>query len=62
MSAAPVVAELMAGPLGWNQEQIDNEVQHYVKRVQAERDSQEQPDDATADAARLDAPEIVPTK
>ena len=62
VSAAPVVAELMAGPLGWNQEQIDNEVQHYVKRVQAERDSQEQPDDATADAARLDAPEIVPTK
>ncbi len=62
VSAAPVVAELMAGPLGWTKEQIDNEVQHYLKRVEAERDSQEQPDDATADAARLDAPEIVPTK
>jgi glycerol-3-phosphate dehydrogenase len=30
------------------------------KTVAAERRAQEQPDDQTADAARLNAPEIVP--
>jgi glycerol-3-phosphate dehydrogenase len=60
VGAAETVAELMAGPLGWDKHQQDNEVKHYLKRVEAERDSQNQPDDATADAARLDAPEIVP--
>ncbi|WP_432036600.1 glycerol-3-phosphate dehydrogenase/oxidase [Streptomyces cucumeris] len=54
------VAELMAGVLGWGQEQIDKEVEHYEKRVEAERESQRQPDDLTADAARLGAPDIVP--
>ncbi|MFI0777976.1 glycerol-3-phosphate dehydrogenase/oxidase [Streptomyces sp. NPDC021212] len=53
-------AELMAPVLGWGQEQIDKEVEHYEKRVEAERESQRQPDDLTADAARLGAPDIVP--
>ncbi|MCE7078747.1 glycerol-3-phosphate dehydrogenase/oxidase [Streptomyces sp. ST2-7A] len=53
-------AELMAGVLGWDQRQIDLEVEHYEKRVQAERESQLQPDDRTADAARLGAPDTVP--
>jgi glycerol-3-phosphate dehydrogenase len=35
-------------------------VSHYLARVEAERTSQQQADDATADAARLGAPEIVP--
>ena len=50
----------MAGALGWSPEQIDREVEHYTARVRAERASQEQPDDETADAARLGAPEVVP--
>ncbi|WP_063736841.1 glycerol-3-phosphate dehydrogenase/oxidase [Streptomyces sp. RTd22] len=54
------VAELMAPVLGWGPEQIDKEVEHYEKRVEAERESQRQPDDLTADAARLGAPDIVP--
>jgi glycerol-3-phosphate dehydrogenase len=53
-------AELMAPVLGWGEEQIGKEVQHYEKRVEAERESQRQPDDLTADAARLGAPDIVP--
>ncbi|SEO17737.1 glycerol-3-phosphate dehydrogenase/oxidase [Actinacidiphila rubida] len=53
-------AELMAPVLGWDQAQIDREVEHYEKRVEAERESQLQPDDQTADAARLGAPDIVP--
>lgn len=53
-------AELMAPVLGWDKEQIEKEVEHYEKRVEAERESQLQPDDLTADAARLGAPDIVP--
>jgi glycerol-3-phosphate dehydrogenase len=53
-------AELMAGVLGWDTAQIDKEVAYYEKRVEAERESQLQPDDQTADAARLGAPDIVP--
>ncbi|MGO4751988.1 glycerol-3-phosphate dehydrogenase/oxidase, partial [Streptomyces sp. 2MCAF27] len=53
-------AELIAPVLGWGPEQIDKEVRHYEKRVEAERESQLQPDDLTADAARLGAPDIIP--
>jgi glycerol-3-phosphate dehydrogenase len=60
VSAAPVAAALMAPVLGWSPAQVVREVEHYVARVEAERLSQEQPDDGTADAARLGAPEIVP--
>ncbi|MGI8754157.1 MAG: glycerol-3-phosphate dehydrogenase/oxidase [Acidimicrobiales bacterium] len=57
-AAAAEVADLIAPILGWTQEAIDREVQHYRLRVKAERDSQTQPDDHTADAARLGAPEV----
>jgi glycerol-3-phosphate dehydrogenase len=53
-------AGLMAPVLGWDKDQIEREVEHYQKRVEAERESQRQPDDLTADAARLGAPDIVP--
>ncbi|MBO8196163.1 glycerol-3-phosphate dehydrogenase/oxidase [Streptomyces oryzae] len=53
-------AELMAPVLGWDSDQVDREAEHYEKRVEAERESQLQPDDQTADAARLGAPDIVP--
>lgn len=53
-------AELMAPVLGWDDEHLEKEVTHYEKRVEAERASQRQPDDTTADAARLGAPDIVP--
>ena len=35
------------------------EVNHYLKRVIAERESQLQPDDESADRIRLEAPDIV---
>ncbi|MFD5321987.1 glycerol-3-phosphate dehydrogenase/oxidase [Streptomyces sp. NPDC127098] len=53
-------AELMAPVLGWTADQVAREVEHYQKRVEAERESQLQPDDQTADAARLGAPDTVP--
>lgn len=58
--SAREVAELMATVLGWDADQVDREVEHYEKRIEAERESQLQPDDLTADAARLGAPEIAP--
>ncbi|MFJ6903633.1 glycerol-3-phosphate dehydrogenase/oxidase [Streptomyces griseoluteus] len=58
--SAREAAELMAPVLGWDEGQIAREVEHYEKRVEAERESQRQPDDLTADAARLGAPDIVP--
>ena len=60
VTSAPVVAKLVAGVLGWSRAQVKREVEHYLARVEAERLSQEQPDDQTADTARLGAPEIVP--
>ncbi len=50
----------MAGPLGWGAEQVAREVEHYLARVAAERESQTMPDDETADAARMGAPDVVP--
>jgi glycerol-3-phosphate dehydrogenase len=57
--SAREAAELMAPVLGWDAERLEREVEHYEKRVEAERESQRQPDDLTADAARLGAPDIV---
>jgi glycerol-3-phosphate dehydrogenase len=60
LRASRPAADLMGAVLGWTEEQIEREVEHYRLRVEAERASQEQPDDATADATRLGAPEVVP--
>ncbi|MCX6407276.1 MAG: glycerol-3-phosphate dehydrogenase/oxidase [Propionibacteriales bacterium] len=54
------VADLMGDALGWTSDQRDVEVEHYLKRVAAERESQTMPDDETADAARMGAPDVVP--
>jgi len=59
VSAAPVAASLMAGVLGWDAAREEREVQTYLKRVIAERESQLQPDDQSADRVRLEAPDIV---
>jgi glycerol-3-phosphate dehydrogenase len=57
-AAAAEVADIIAPLLGWTAEQASQEVAHYRLRVKAERESQEQPDDQTADAARLGAPDV----
>ena len=58
VDVAQDTAELMGAELGWSPEAIEREVWHYRARVEAERDSQTRPDDQTADAARLGAPDI----
>ncbi len=59
VSAAPVAAALMGGALGWSEERIRAETANYLARVEAERESQLEPDDASADRVRLAAPEII---
>lgn len=56
--AVDEVINLVAGPLGWNKQARERESEHYRARVEAERDSQRQPDDRTADAARMGAPDV----
>ncbi len=53
VSAAEPVARLIGEALDWDEERVQREVGHYLRRVEAERDSQNQPDDTTADAARM---------
>lgn len=56
--SAEHVARLVAPVLGWDDETIAREVEHYRARVKAELESQQQVDDHTADAARLGAPDV----
>ena len=58
VSAAPVAAELMGEVLGWDAARVSEETAIYLARVDAERKSQEQPDDESADRIRLAAPDI----
>ncbi|WP_341926645.1 glycerol-3-phosphate dehydrogenase/oxidase [Nocardioides psychrotolerans] len=60
VGAAAEVAELVGDVLGWSAEQRALEIEHYRARVEAERESQQMPDDETADAARLGAADVVP--
>jgi len=59
VEAAEAAARLMAPVLGWDEKTIEREVSVYRRRVQSERDSQDQPDDESADKVRLEAPDIV---
>ena len=58
-SAAPVAASLLARVHGWDKDREEREVRTYLRRVEAERASQLQPDDESADRIRLEAPDIV---
>jgi glycerol-3-phosphate dehydrogenase len=58
VQAVETVATLMGGVLGWSQDDIQREIDAYTRRVEAERQSQQEPNDASADAARLAAPDL----
>jgi glycerol-3-phosphate dehydrogenase len=60
VDTAEAAARLMAPVLDWSEDRIQREVAVWIRRVQAERASQDQPDDASADQVRLEAPEVVP--
>jgi glycerol-3-phosphate dehydrogenase len=58
LAAAPEVAELIAPVLGWSEETKQQEIERYRGRVEAERASQEYPDDSSANEARGGATDL----
>jgi glycerol-3-phosphate dehydrogenase len=56
-ASARRTAELMGDELGWDAGRLEDEVDHYLRRVEAERQSQEKLTDQEADEARVQAPE-----
>ena len=58
IGAAVDAAALMGEVLGWDEATRRREIQHYEARVAAERESQQQLDDRSADATRLGAPDV----
>ena len=59
-ACAADVADLMGEVLGWSAAEREREVQIYLAQVAAERDSQRQLNDSTADARRSAAPDPRP--
>jgi glycerol-3-phosphate dehydrogenase len=59
VDTAEAAARLMAPVLGWSEDTVDREVMVWNRRVEAERASQDQPDDISADKVRLEAPDVV---
>jgi glycerol-3-phosphate dehydrogenase len=58
VEAAEPAARLMAEVLGWGEGDVAREIANYRARVQAERRSQEEPDDRAADLVRTSAPDV----
>jgi glycerol-3-phosphate dehydrogenase len=59
IAAAPEAARLMAGELGWDERRVHEEIDHYLRRVEAERQSQLKLTDQEADEARVKVADIV---
>ena len=59
ISAATYIARLMGDELGWDEARLEVEVDHYLRRVEAERQSQEKLTDQEADEARVAAPDLI---
>ncbi|HEX8761331.1 MAG TPA: glycerol-3-phosphate dehydrogenase, partial [Pseudonocardiaceae bacterium] len=59
-ACAADVADLMGEVLGWTAAARHREVEIYLAQVVAERDSQRQLNDSSADARRAAAPEARP--
>jgi len=56
--SAAHAAAVMGQVLGWDKAVREREIEHYLARVAAERQSQTMPDDLTADAARIGVPDV----
>jgi glycerol-3-phosphate dehydrogenase len=59
VSTAEPAARIMGAVLGWSDEDVEREVRYYTARVEAERRSQEEPEDQGADAVRTSAPDLL---
>jgi glycerol-3-phosphate dehydrogenase len=59
VGAAPEAARLMGEVLGWSEDEAKREVEYYTARVDAERRSQQEPEDRAADEVRTSAPDLL---
>jgi glycerol-3-phosphate dehydrogenase len=59
LEAAPHVADIMAGALGWGTDRRDHELARYRAAAVAERAARSELDDARAEAVRLAAADVV---
>ncbi|MDO7867603.1 glycerol-3-phosphate dehydrogenase/oxidase [Nocardioides jiangxiensis] len=59
VGAAPEAARLIGELLGWTEERLAAEVDHYRRRVAAERQSQKMMTDQEADEARVSLPDLI---
>ena len=59
VQSADEAAALMGEVLGWSADEVLREVAHYDARVEAERNSQKEPEDKGADAVRTSAPDLL---
>ena len=58
VAAARDAAALVAPVLGWDAATVEAEIDRYLERVKAELDANSQPDDRSADVARLAAKDL----
>ncbi|SDS86417.1 glycerol-3-phosphate dehydrogenase [Paraoerskovia marina] len=62
VSALQEITDLVAPELGWDEERKAHEIESYTARAAAEDAAEKEPDDASAERTRLDAPDIAPFK
>ncbi|WP_182112156.1 MULTISPECIES: glycerol-3-phosphate dehydrogenase/oxidase [unclassified Actinotalea] len=60
LAAIEEIADLVAERLGWDAERRAEEVAAYTARCEAEEAASFEPDDASAEAARLRVPDVTP--
>ncbi|WP_068251820.1 glycerol-3-phosphate dehydrogenase/oxidase [Janibacter corallicola] len=58
VSSAEPAARILGRELGWDEATVRTEVEHYLERVEAERESQQMSEDERADAERTQVTDI----
>ncbi|WP_415297944.1 FAD-dependent oxidoreductase [Cellulosimicrobium sp. SJTW-1] len=60
LAALPEIAAVAAEILGWDDATRDAEIASYIARAEAEAAAEQEPDDASAERTRLEAPDVSP--
>ncbi|MGN0111063.1 glycerol-3-phosphate dehydrogenase/oxidase [Cellulosimicrobium sp. TH-20] len=60
LAALPEIAAVAAEILGWDDATRDAEIASYTARAEAEAAAEQEPDDASAERTRLEAPDVSP--
>ncbi len=60
LAALPEIAAVAGEILGWDDATRDAEIASYTARAEAEAAAEQEPDDASAERTRLEAPDVAP--